>query len=777
MSVFGRTFSRYVFRQVAGATILILLSLTAVVWIGVALRQLELMTSQGQDALRFLTMTTLALPGLLALIAPIALLIASIHVLNRLASDSELIVMTSGGTPVWALLKPLGFLALLVALAVSGVNHWVGPWSQRLLREYTLLVRSDLIGQVIQPWRFTEPETRLTIHIRDRAPNGELLGLLLHDARDPKQVASYLAERAQIIKQRGDEYLRMQNGHIVRGAGGSMGDGKAPQIIAFTEYVIDLNQLDQKAEMSEVGIRPRERYTGELLRPPADDIATRRDRGRVDSELHERFSSALYPFAFVLIVLAYAGGAQSTRQNRFRGLVSAFAAGLLCRVLGIAANNMVAVRPSTAYLLYAIPMAGALLAAIATHRGVAPRPTPRPIAAIRALLDGLRGGVSGAFGAIAARRRMRTRRSLFLPGTRTLRRYLAKRFLLGVLGAFTVCACLVFMIDMIELLRLSRRATDLSVGTLLWIGLLRLPAFTELLLAFAVLVGSIVALLSLNRRSEITVMRSAGMSVWQFLRPGVVVTFILGVLAVTLFNPLAASARFESERLVAEIFGTEAGLFAGKSDGVWLRQDGPDGQSVLNARAVADQGLVLSGVIAFLFDPQGRFIERLDAERATLQDGYWELQKTTVSRPKREPETYSTYAIGTHLTRERVGDALGSEIAVSFWQLPSLIEISEKAGLSASKYRMQHALLVARPALLIAMVVLAATVSLRSFRSGGIQTMVLMGLVGGIGLFLLAEVSRQIGASGLISPMLAVWVPIGVSLLVSLTVLLHQEDG
>jgi lipopolysaccharide export system permease protein len=773
MSVFGRTFSRYVFRQVAGATILILLSLTSVVWIGVALRQLELMTSQGQDALRFLTMTALALPGMLALIAPIALLIASIHVLNRLASDSELIVMTAGGTPVWALLKPLGFLALLVALAVSGVNHWVGPWSQRLLREYTLLVRSDLIGQVIQPWRFTEPEARLTIHIRDRAPNGELLGLLLHDARDPKQVASYLSERAQIIKQRGDEYLRMQNGHIVRGAD----DSKAPQIIAFTEYVIDLNQLDQRPEMAEVGLRPRERYTGELLRPAADDPATRRDRGRVDSELHERFSSALYPFAFVLIVLAYAGGAQSTRQNRFRGLVSAFAAGLLCRVIGIAANNMVAVRPSTAYLLYVIPMAGALLAAIATQRGVSPRPTSRPIAAIRAMLDGLWGGISGRFGALAARRRMRARRSLFLPGTRTLRRYLAKRFLLGTLGAFTVCACLVFMIDMIELLRLSRRATDLSVGTLLWIGLLRLPAFTELLLAFAVLVGSIVALLSLNRRSEITVMRSAGMSVWQFLRPGVVVTFILGVLAVALFNPLAASARFESERLVAEIFGTEAGLFAGKSDGVWLRQDGPDGQSVLNARAVADQGLVLSGVIAFVFDPQGRFIERLDAERATLQDGYWELQKTTVSRPKREPETYSTYAIGTHLTRERVGDALGSEIAVSFWQLPSLIEISEKAGLSASKYRMQHALLVARPALLIAMVILAATVSLRSFRSGGIQTMVLMGLVGGIGLFLLAEVSRQIGASGLISPMLAVWVPIGVSLLVSLTVLLHQEDG
>ncbi len=90
---------------------------------------------------------------------------------------------------------------------------------------------------------------------------------------------------------------------------------------------------------------------------------------------------------------------------------------------------------------------------------------------------------------------------------------------------------------------------------------------------------------------------------------------------------------------------------------------------------------------------------------------------------------------------------------------------------------MQHALLMSRPALLIAMVVLAATVSLRSFRSGGIQTMVLTGMLGGIGFFLLAEVSRQVGVAGLLTPALAVWVPIGVALLVSLTVLLHQEDG
>ena len=148
------------------------------------------------------------------------------------------------------------------------------------------------------------------------------------------------------------------------------------------------------------------------------------------------------------------------------------------------------------------------------------------------------------------------------------------------------------MIDMIELLRLSRRATDLSMVSLLWMALLRLPAFTEILLAFAVLVGGIGALLSLNRKSELIVMRAGGMSVWQFLRPGLVVALVLGIAAVALYNPLAAAARSEAERLIAEAFGREASLLASSGEGSWLRQDGVDGQSVMSAKGDRRSGAV-----------------------------------------------------------------------------------------------------------------------------------------------------------------------------------------
>jgi lipopolysaccharide export system permease protein len=156
------TFSRYVFRQAAGVLLLILLSLGGIVWIALALRELNVVTSQGQNALVLLQMTTLALPNLLGVIAPFALLIAVVHVLSRLSGDSELIVLTASGATVWTIARPLLLLAFVVSLAVSFVNHIGMPWSLRTLREFVVQVRTDLLTQVIQPGRFSSPESGLT---------------------------------------------------------------------------------------------------------------------------------------------------------------------------------------------------------------------------------------------------------------------------------------------------------------------------------------------------------------------------------------------------------------------------------------------------------------------------------------------------------------------------------------------------------------------------------------------------------------------------------------
>ncbi len=359
----------------------------------------------------------------------------------------------------------------------------------------------------------------------------------------------------------------------------------------------------------------------------------------------------------------------------------------------------------------------------------------------------------------------------------TLNLYIARRFLNAVLGTFLVLALLIFMIDFVELLRQSGKTGGVGVALLASIALLRLPAYTEFLIPFTVLCGSIAALLMLSRKSELTVMRAGGMSVWQFLWPGVAVAVLLGTFASLAFNPMAATARATAERKFAETFGTDNSIMQADAGRSWLRQDGKDGQTVISAVASANRGQSLTGVTVFAFDAKGAFVEHIDAASAELKEGYWALTDAWVARVGREPERFGSYLVSTYLSAARVEDALGSVISVSFWELPDLIELAEKAKLSSFRLRVQYEILLARPLLCVAMVLLAATVSLRSFRSGGIQTMVTTGMVGGFGFFLLAEISRQIGVSGLAPPWAAVWFPVALAIMVSLTVLLHQEDG
>ncbi len=359
----------------------------------------------------------------------------------------------------------------------------------------------------------------------------------------------------------------------------------------------------------------------------------------------------------------------------------------------------------------------------------------------------------------------------------TLTLYIARRFLLGTLATLIVCALLIFMIDMVELLRLSGKYGSVPIGALALIALLRLPAYVEFLFGFAVLVGSIGALMNLNRKNELAVMRAGGMSVWQFLFPGILTAGILGVLGMLVYNPLAAGGRARAETAFAKAFGGDQNLLKAQGGGSWIRQDGEDGESIIGAVAASNRGLTLTGVLVFAYDHNGHFVERIDAAGAELADGYWKLRDAWVSRLGQEPEKFDSYLVSTYLTPDRVQDALGTVFSISFWELPGLIEVTEKAKLSAERLKIQYETLWSRPLLCIAMVLLAATVSLRSFRSGGIRTMVSAGMIGGFGFFLSAEIARQIGVAGLAPAWAAVWLPVILLVMLASTVLLHQEDG
>jgi lipopolysaccharide export system permease protein len=360
---------RYVFRQAASALLLILSSLTGVVWIALALRQLNVVTSQGQDALMLIKMTTLAVPNLMAIIAPFALLIAVLHALNRLNSDSELIVLTASGGTIWTVARPLLVLAAIVSIGVAFIHHVAQPWSLRLLKEYVVQVRTDLLTQVIQPGRFTSPEPDLTFHIRARDTSGELRGLIMHDNRDKALSQSYLAERGLIVKQDGTAYLVMNEGHILRRAAGN----EPAQIIAFDTYAFDLNRFEPQDDAGAPDLKPRERFFSELVWPEKTSRIYKNFPGQFRAELNDRFANPLYPLAFVLIALATVGRAQSTRQTRGERIVFGIIAAVGARLVGFAVNNAISINAAFVPVLYAIPLSAMALSIFFMRRNVRPR--------------------------------------------------------------------------------------------------------------------------------------------------------------------------------------------------------------------------------------------------------------------------------------------------------------------------------------------------------------------------------------------------------------------
>lgn len=360
----------------------------------------------------------------------------------------------------------------------------------------------------------------------------------------------------------------------------------------------------------------------------------------------------------------------------------------------------------------------------------------------------------------------------------TLSRYFATHFLRAALSVFIGVFVLFVLVDYVEMTRRTADLQNVSAWKVAKVSLNRVPQAAERFFPFAVLIGTMICYLNLSRRLELVVARAAGISAWQFVAPAMIVALMLGILATTAYNPLSTALRETSKRIEAEIFSERrARLQNSSGDGFWISQRNGDGQSIINATSSRDQGAVLDGVTVFNFNDAGKFIERVEAKTATLEPGHWRFEQARVFSVGQPMQEHETVLLRTNLTREQVRENLATPETVSFWELPAYIDIAERNGLSAAGYKLQYQLLIARPFLLVAMVLLSASVSLHLFRSGGASRMVLSGIVAGFLLYVLSKVTEDLSKAELMHPAVAAWVPVLVGSLTGLVTLLYQEDG
>jgi lipopolysaccharide export system permease protein len=347
----------YVLRQIVGPFLLFTLCLTLVVWMTQALRLLDLVINRGQSAGIFAYLTLLMLPSLLVVIVPIAFFGAALYALNRLNSDSELVVMWSAGISRLQIALPV-LAAAVVAMAFTyACSLYLMPLGQRVMKDKVFDIRADIGASILREGAFTTPSDGLTVFIRELAPNGEIRGILVHDNRQPQRPLTYLAESGVLVQSQDGARLIMQTGNIEQGEA----NGARLSVLGFERYVFDLDQYAGPQRASDRDTS--ERYLPELFEAQSAPAVPAVRRGVYLAEAHNRLSAPIYCIAFALIALAATAKGRMARASYALRLSGAALMGAALRLVGYAAQGLAARNPEFNFILYLLPLMGILIAA------------------------------------------------------------------------------------------------------------------------------------------------------------------------------------------------------------------------------------------------------------------------------------------------------------------------------------------------------------------------------------------------------------------------------
>lgn len=360
--------------------------------------------------------------------------------------------------------------------------------------------------------------------------------------------------------------------------------------------------------------------------------------------------------------------------------------------------------------------------------------------------------------------------------------YIARRFAVTFAAVFVIFALLYGLLDMIEIIR---RFSPANIGfvEILALTALRIPEGLYQILPLIVILSTLALFLGLARSNELLITRAAGRSALRTLVSPIIVALLIGVMAVSVMNPIVAGTTKQFEALTDKYLRGSTSVLSVSREGLWLRQGSEDGQTVIRARRASLDGTVLTTVTFIGFGDEGLPVYRIEARRAKLEDGKWVVTNAKEWRfdeagiAEQTAQTHKRLEIPSDLTIEEIRDGFGTPSSIPIWDLPAFIERLEFAGFSARRHRVWFQTELAQPLFLASMVMIAAGFTMRHTRFGRTGMMVLMAILLGFSIYFIRNFAQILGENGQLPVMLAAWVPPIAAILLSLGLLLHLEDG
>jgi lipopolysaccharide export system permease protein len=356
--LFVNRLDRYLFMQSLKPLLLMTVCITAVVWLTQVLQRSEIMVDDGGSFAAFARVTFLIIPNLLTIITPFTLLAATLFMLNRLKSDSELAALQAAGTSTLRLARPVLFLAILGTAFTYYMNMQASPSSYREVKEIVRDVRNDIAQSLIRSGVFTTVDDGLMVYAEEVRPGGQYLGMLIYDQRNPEDPVTYMAESGLYNVTPAGPRLHLARGTVQR----SSPENSDVDIVQFIETAVDLTPYQHDGSIAYR--EGSERYVSELLFPDMTNPYDVQQAGILVAEGHSRLSTPFYNILYVLIALVALLRGTFTRFGYSRRIMMAVGAAIALRVFGFVAESAAATSAVFNVLQYLIPIGGSAICLI-----------------------------------------------------------------------------------------------------------------------------------------------------------------------------------------------------------------------------------------------------------------------------------------------------------------------------------------------------------------------------------------------------------------------------
>lgn len=364
-----------------------------------------------------------------------------------------------------------------------------------------------------------------------------------------------------------------------------------------------------------------------------------------------------------------------------------------------------------------------------------------------------------------------------IPVNSIMFRYLVREFLTKFALFFVVLLGIIYIFEVIELIQQASGQSNISIHVILSLSLYKLPDVGQQIFPFIILFSAIATFRNLSDRHELVCIRASGVSVWQFTMPIITATFILGLLYISVFNPLSAASLARHEALKTMHFNQDIETITVIDDGLWIRQEDKTGNFILKSDTVNAKNWSMKNVTVFFFDKDNIHSQRIDAKTAQLSDNEWIFKNVTVHQTNAPAKFLPELSLSTTLTSQTISESFSNPETIAFWRLPHFISALGATGLDTTEMQIYYQTLLSQPLFLISMVLLAGAITLRTNRVTSLLPVISGALGFGFIVFFMSGFLRALSMGQDIPIILAVWSSPIIIILATVTYLIRLEDG